>query len=77
MWYAENSSLEYWELWPLQLNCVETLRTSTYSSLRRIALASEGPAVLQTSREGGGEETGRLRRQMGRYLRVHLSLLFY
>lgn len=30
-----------------------------YSSGRRIALASEGPAVLRTSREGGGGETER------------------
>lgn len=37
----------------------------TCSSGRRIASAYKGPAVLQTSREGGGEETGRLRRQMG------------
>ncbi len=35
-----------------------------YSSGLRTAVASAGPAVLQTSREGGGEETGRLRRQM-------------
>lgn len=38
-------------------------REQLYFLLRRIAPACEGPAVLQTSREGGGEEerTGRLR----------------
>lgn len=36
---------------------------------RRIAVASEGPTVLQTKREGGGkEETGRLRQQMGAFM---------